>query len=174
MMFFLDTEFTSLEQRRPSLISLALVNEHGDYFYAELPLESYIHRASDWVRCNVVPWLWGGSYEMDPRELSSKLVGWIEAIDDSVMVCTDSPEFDFEFVKAILGNTTWPRNLAKTCLRFDSYSMGVNRQSWLAGVMDEYHQSAAFRPEHHALHDAQSLRVGFMAALEAGWRPPQP
>jgi hypothetical protein len=175
VLIFLDTEFTSLEQRCPSLISLALVNEHGDYFYAELPQESYIYRASDWVRCNVVPWLWGGSYELGEAELSDKLVAWIEEIDDRVMVCTDSPDYDFEFLKkAILGNP-WPRNLAKTCLRFDSYAMGVNRQSWLAGVMEAYHKEAsAFRPEHHALHDAQSLRVGFMAALEAGWRPPQP
>lgn len=37
MILFLDTEFTSLDQPKPGLISLALVSEIGDFFYVELP-----------------------------------------------------------------------------------------------------------------------------------------
>lgn len=63
----------------------------------------------------------------------------------------------------------WPHNLPKQAMIFDSYTMGVNRQPWLSGVMAEYH--TATHPEHHALHDAQALRAGIRAALDAGWMP---
>ena len=130
----------------------------------------YEHRASYWVRENVLPLLWAGSYRMPAWEMAEKLVQWIEAIDDRGMMITDAPEFDFEFVKALL-LPAWPRNVAKECMRFDSYAMGPNMQEWLEAVMAEYHNEQ--RPEHHALHDAHSLRLGMMAALDAGWRPPR-
>ena len=171
MILFLDTEFTSLEQANPSLISLALVDERGSYFYAELPPASYIHRASPWVQANVLPLLWGGSYRVPITELPERLITWIEAIEDRAMIVTDSPDFDFDLMlKPLLD--PWPRNLARQPMIFDSYAMGTNRQAWLSGVMADYH--SVERPDHHALHDAQALRLGLMAALERGWMPRWP
>jgi hypothetical protein len=46
MLLFLDTEFTGLNQAKPDLISIGLVDEAGREFYAELP-------ESHWtVQCN--------------------------------------------------------------------------------------------------------------------------
>lgn len=164
---FLDTEFTSLDQPNPDLISLGLVNEIGDFFYAELPPESYSRRASDWVRGNVLPSLWGGRWELPKAELSAHLVAWIEAQNDRAMIVTDAPDYDFALIKPLLN--PWPRNLAKQAMLFDSYAMGVERQPWLSGVMAAYHASTK-RPGHHALYDAQAHRAGMMAALYAGWK----
>ena len=171
MLLFLDTEFSSLEQSNPSLISLALVREDGDFFYAEAPSASYLGRASPWVHEHVLPLLWNGSYRMLLPDLSANVVAWIEAVPERTMIVTDAPDFDFELMlKPLLD--LWPRNLARQAMLFDSYSMGVDRQEWLGKVMADYH--AAGWPAHHALHDAQALRAGLMAALERGWRPPRP
>lgn len=168
MMLFLDTEFTGLDQGNPSLISLALVKEDGDFFYAELPPAGYLHRADPWVRENVLPLLWGGSYRMAPGELSAKLVAWIEAIASDATIVTDSPEYDFEMMlKPLLD--PWPVGLARQALRFDSYAMGRDQQELLSKIMREYH--GAERPEHHALYDAFALREGLIAARTAGWSP---
>lgn len=166
MILFLDTEFTSLDEPT-NLISLALVNEHRDFFYAELPSGDYRDGASLWVRGNVLPLLWGGTWEIPRPELSARLVAWIEAIEDRCMIVTDSPEFDFELLKPLLN--PWPRNLALQPMRFDSFAMGPNRQAWLLGIRERFHTKG--KPEHHALYDAQALHEAMMAALDAGWRP---
>ncbi len=92
MILFLDTEFTTIDNP-PDLISLALVNEHSqsDFFYAELPRADYQHAASAWVRNNVLPLLWGGSWAMPIQELSARLVKWIEDQDNRCMIVTDAP-----------------------------------------------------------------------------------
>lgn len=155
MLLFLDTEFTGLDQENPSLISLALVKEYGDYFYAELPLTCYAHRASEWVQQNVVPHLWGGSYRMLPEELSAKVCAWINAIPGKVTVVTDAPNYDFEqMLKPLL--VPWPQNLTKQPVIFDRLALGASHCEML-----EIYRGAYFtpdKPEHHALHDAQALR----------------
>jgi DNA polymerase III epsilon subunit-like protein len=168
MILFLDTEFTGLGQANPSLISLALVKEDGDFFYAELPPATYQHRADPWVRDNVLPLLWGGSYRMLPEELSAKLTAWIEAVAGRTTIVTDSPEYDFDMMLAPLLDP-WPPSLARQALRFDSYAMGTDRQAWLSEVMGRFRD--AERPEHHALYDALALREGMTAARGAGWTP---
>jgi len=168
MILFLDTEFTSLEQRYPSLISLALVKEDGDFFYTELPPSSYMHRASPWVQENVLPHLWGGSYRMLMPDLAANVTAWIEAIQDEVKIVTDSPDYDFDLMlKPLLD--PWPSNLARSPAIFDSYAMGTDHQPWLSNVIDGYHTEEL--PVHHALHDAQALRAGYIAALDRGWKP---
>ena len=168
MMLFLDTEFSDMEAKDNSLISLALVREDGEFIYAELPIDEYQFGASPWVRNNVLPLLWGGAWVMDRREIQRHLLPWIEAIDDRVMICTDAPEFDFEFLKPLLH--PWPGNLAKGCLRFDSLALGINRQAAMLNIKERFFKDNNC-PEHHALHDAQALMGMFMFALGSGWRP---
>lgn len=167
MILFLDTEFTSLDQPDPDLISIALVREDGNYFYAELPPDAYSERASDWVKQNVLHLLDGGCRQLTRAILSSRLTEWIESIQDKTLIVTDAPDFDFELLKPLL--SPWPRNLARQAMIFDSYSMGVSRQPWLFNIMQKYHEERG--PMHHALNDAQALRAGMMAALDAGWMP---
>ena len=45
MLIFLDTEFTGLDQRSPSLIAIGLVTEDKQIFYAALPQATYINTA---------------------------------------------------------------------------------------------------------------------------------
>jgi hypothetical protein len=57
MRIFIDTEFTELT-RRAALISIGLVAENGDLFYAELS-DYDAEAVNPWVRDNVLPWLSG-------------------------------------------------------------------------------------------------------------------
>lgn len=161
MLLFLDTEFTGLDQENPSLISLALVKEDGDFFYAELAPTCYVHRASGWVRQNVMPHLWGGSYRTLTEELSAKVCAWIDAIPGKVTVVTDAPNYDFEqMLKPLL--VPWPQNLAKQPVIFDRLALGECHRETL-----EIYRGAYFtpdKPEHHALHDAQALRQAWERA----------
>jgi len=168
MILYLDTEFSSLEA--PALISIALVSERDqtDFFYAELPAVDYLDAASAWVRDNVMPLLWGGSWVISQPEIPARLVAWIEAHDERCMIVTDAPEYDFALIKPLL--EPWPKNLAKQPMRFDSLAMGVNRQARLLDVRTRFHKENR-APEHHALCDAQALRAAMLAALEAGWKP---
>lgn len=167
MILTLDTEFNSIDEPSPDLISIGLVREDNEFFYAELPSSEWLAGASLFVRQTVVPLLWLGSWCMPRQEISRRLVEWIAAIDDKVMIVTDAPEFDFELIKPLLN--PWPRNLAISCMRFDSFAMGRNRQPWLVDIKAQFH--AEHGSEHHALRDAQGLREMMMKALEAGWWP---
>lgn len=167
MIITLDTEFSGLDDPNPDLISIALVREDGEFFYAELHEAEYRKRVAPWTRENVIPLLWGGSWCMSRVEISRRLTEWISDIVDKAIVVTDSPEYDFELIKPLLN--PWPQNLAISCMRFDSLAMGRNRQPWLLDIRDRFH--AEHGPEHHALRDAQSLREMMKQALEAGWWP---
>lgn len=168
MLLFLDTEFTGLHLN-PDLISIGLVDETGQRtFYAELPEESYRPRCTDWVVKNVLPLLDGGDSVLPINELRIRLQEWIESFGDRAMLITDSPDYDFELIKLLFAGS-WPSNLAKQPMQFDSYAMGEDRQPSLERTMQCCHSPE--RPEHHALHDAFALRAGMMAALELGWWP---
>lgn len=168
MIIFLDTEFTGLGQVNPKLISLGLSTQFGDSFYAELPPDTYLPWADDWVKKNVLCWLWGGQFEMSASTVSRKLVAWIESLQEASTIATDAPQYDFTLIKPLLD--PWPTNLSQEVLKFGSDAMGENHQLWLSRVMEETHSIE--RPEHHALHDANALRIAFLAALDRGWKTP--
>jgi hypothetical protein len=56
-------------------------------------------------------------------------------------------------------------------MQFGVWSLGDEQQPGLQKIMDDYHTPE--RPKHHALHDAHSLRLCMIHALENGWRPDQ-
>lgn len=170
MIIFLDTEFSDIDTpRENTLISLGLVREDGEHFYAELPPEEYEFGATPWVRDNVIPLLWGSEWIMDRKEIQKRLVAFIEAIDDRVMIATDAPALDFELLKPLLH--PWPHNLSRDCMRFDSMCMGVNKLAALLDVRQQFFNDNKACPAHHALHDAQALLGMFMYARGIGWRP---
>lgn len=167
MLIFLDTEFTGINQIWPDLISIALVDETGREFYAELPPASYQVQLSEWTHNNVVCHLWGGKYVQTLEQLRGRIVQWIAAAQDEAMIVTDCPSADFTLLKPLL--LPWPKNLAKFPMMFSSWSMGDDEQPALQKVINSYF--SAERPQHHALHDAHALRLGMMHALESGWLP---
>ena len=167
MLIFLDTEFTGLDQIKPALVSIALVDETGREFYAELPPATYQAKASDWVRENVIYHLWGGKYIQSLENIRGRMLPWIAATQDKAMIVSDCPDSDFTFLKQVL--LIWPKNLAKNAMHFSSWSMGDEQQPALEAFMAGYFTPE--RPQHHALYDAHALRLGMMHALERGWLP---
>lgn len=165
MLIFLDTEFTGLDQIKPDLISIALVDETGREFYAELPPAHYAVQCNEWVHFNVLPHLWGGGHVQSVACIRERLAVWIESIRDPAMIVTDCPDADFTLLKQLLPE--WPKNLATDPILFNAWSMGDDWQPALEKRMSSYH--TCDRPAHHALHDAHSLRLGLLFSLENGW-----
>src|SRR3569832_2264782 len=79
MLLFLDTEFTGIDQAKPDLISIALVDEAGREFYAELPESHWTVQCNEWVHFNVLPHLWGGQYIQSEALVRERLKTWIES-----------------------------------------------------------------------------------------------
>lgn len=169
MYLFLDTEFTGLDQKSPDLISIALVDEAGREFYAELPEWDWTVQCNEWVHFNVVPHLWRGDYVQSRAAIRERLTEWIEIIPDEAVIVTDCPDADF-FTQLKRLIPQWPKNLHTWPLQFSAWSMGDEQQPVLQKMMDDYH--TVDRPVHHALHDAHALRLCVMYALENGWSPP--
>lgn len=168
MLLFLDTEFTGLDQAKPDLIAIGLVDESGREFYAELPEFHWTVQCNEWVHFNVLPHLWGGTYVQSEASIRERLTIWIESIPEEAVIVTDWPNGDFfTQLKRLLSQ--WPKNLNTWPMQFGSWSMGDEQQPALRKMMDDYHTPQ--RPRHHALHDAHSLRLAFRYAVEHGWRP---
>ena len=166
MLLFLDTEFTGLDQAKPDLISIALVDESGREFYAELPEANWTVQCNEWVHFNVVPHLLGGDYVQTEAAIGDRITTWIESIPDEVVIVTDCPDVDF-FGQLQRLLPKWPKNLHTWPIQFSSWSMGDEMQPILQKLMDEYHTHE--RPHHHALHDAHALRLCLIEARERGW-----
>jgi len=74
MRYFLDTEFDPTPGKAPILISLGIVDEKGNEFYAE-NLDYDVLSASTWVRDNVVPHLTGPAFE--ELDLLKKFISFV-------------------------------------------------------------------------------------------------
>jgi hypothetical protein len=168
LLIFLDTEFTGLDQDKPDLISIGLVDELGREFYAELPEFHWTVQCNEWVHFNVLPHLWRGKYVDNEATIGKRLKAWIEDFEEDVVIVSDWPQGDFFIhLKRLLPE--WPKNLSSWPIQFGPWSMGEEIQPVLQKVIDEYHTDA--RPLHHALHDAHSLRLAMLYAVEHGWSP---
>lgn len=166
MLIFLDTEFTGLDQIKPDLISIGLVDETGREFYAELPEAHWTVQCNEWVHFNVLPHLSRSSaYVQSEASIRERLVACIESIPEEVVVVTDCADADFTQLKRLL--TYWPKNLNNQPMQFTAWSMGDDQQPVLQKLMKDHYGPC--RPEHHALHDAHALRLGVLYAMENGW-----
>jgi hypothetical protein len=158
MLLFLDTEYTGYGPSAPKLISLALVAEDGQReFYVELTDTWQISDCTDFVRSKVVPLLGGSEHTL--VEARAKLHAWLSCAPRSVQAACDSG-IDFEFLMNLLGTARGP-NL-------------VNGYFDLRPLIDStiYHSTvvAAYRSdprEHHALVDARSYRLGWLAWMDS-------
>lgn len=158
-LIFFDTEFSSLDLVNPDLISIGLVTESGEEFYAELPSTEWRRTASSFVIQNIVPLLQGGVYEMPYNTLSAKLIAWIRKHGEAQLV-TDAPEYDFDLIRPLL-EKDWPTNLIRTPIRFNSGTVGVQNWDLYFKTRNGYFNQE--RPMHHALVDAKALREAWWA-----------
>lgn len=112
MKLFLDTEFTDLIPGN-RLISIALVDEHGEYFYAEMSDTYTKNHCSDFVIDNVIPHLLGGNYKMTFDECALRISKWIENKQVRCILAMDNMSWDLPHLSDLL-QPVWPSNLEKT------------------------------------------------------------
>lgn len=101
MRLFLDTEFTDLKPGA-KLISIALVDEDENFFYAELNDTYKLEDCSDFVKSDVLPLLKGGKYIMSEYECKLALCKWIEDRNVPCIICTDAPTWDLPLFLPLL------------------------------------------------------------------------
>jgi len=113
MKIFIDTEFTNLIPGN-KLISIALVDENEDFFYAELTDTYTIDDCSDFVKAFVLPFLFGETHwQMPYYECAVKIGNWIEDRGEDCVIACDSPDWDMPHLKKLL-EPCWPENLHRS------------------------------------------------------------
>lgn len=114
MRLFLDTEFTDLVPHN-KLISIALVDEDENYFYAELSDTYKLKDCSGFVKENVLPFLRGGAYLMTEYDCKLAIAKWIEDRNVPCVICSDAPSWDIPHINRLL-EPLYPENLEKVCI----------------------------------------------------------
>lgn len=142
MLVFFDTEFTDFAEDA-KLISIGMVTETGDSFYAELSDTYTAEDCSEFVLEYVLPQLDGGAARMTLKELRSQLYNWLEAIGGPVTPVMDSPLWDWHWIKFLL-QESWLYNL--------------ERQPMDISFLHDASDQEPAENQHHALKDAQALR----------------
>lgn len=112
MRLFLDSEFTDLIPGN-KLISIALVDENGESFYAELTDTYVLKDCSGFVKTDVLPLLRGGAYRMTSIECSLKIGSWIEDRGPDCILGCDNASWDLPHLRRLL-EPIWPENLHPT------------------------------------------------------------
>lgn len=158
MLIFLDTEFNNLADRK--LISIGMVSEDGQHaFYRELR-DFDLDNCSPFVRTNVLPLL--GHFHgaiVESAKLPEHVSQWIKTLPRSLSIACDS-EWDWEIFSKLAGYPL-PKNISG---RFDLRPL-IDTTVFHKAVC-RYHDLAD-QPWHHAFHDAQAHRFGWLAWNDA-------
>lgn len=94
MLIFFDTEFTELGVD-PRLISIGMIAEDGQTFYAELT-DTYTQAdCSHFAVEAVLPHLEGGKARMTMPELTLQLGNWLKAFKQPITLSCDSLAWDW-------------------------------------------------------------------------------
>ena len=109
MRLYLDTEFTDLHPEA-KLISIALVDENGNQFYAELKDTYKFEQCSSFVKLYVIPFL-KNTHKMTFNECALALGHWIEDRGEQCVIVSDNPGWDMPYLTALLNSGAWPANL---------------------------------------------------------------
>jgi hypothetical protein len=162
MKIFFDTEFTSLDANRiHGMISIGCV-ANGREFYAELSDTWDESLCSIFVLDTVLPLLEGGEHVMDVATLATRLKEWIEGLTEKqVVMQSDAPVIDFQFVKEIFDVHGWPKNLRRTPERmmFEDMRQQFRYLTALASYWKDHTR------QHHALEDARGLTFAYKFAI---------
>jgi len=150
MKLFLDTEFTDFLDDL-ELISLALVSESGQEFYAEL--SSFDESAcNDFVRKTVLPLLYKSQDAIcaSKAELRARLDAWFLSFSQDVTIMYDCFT-DYALLMDLFGNELpW----------YARESIAIERR------LDPDRLESYFATEgvirHHALHDARGNKFAFI------------
>lgn len=162
---YLDLKLTGPGQKRPGIISIALVDEAGREFYAELPQSEYASRCNEWARVNILPQLWGGEHVQSVETIRKRLVAWIKGVRHHYGVVTKHAAAASFLLHWLLPE--WPRNLGRKIHSFSLADVSIDARPRIVSLMTEYYTPD--RQAHHALHDAHAYRLGLNDALGRGW-----
>ena len=153
MRVFFDTEFSGLTID-PRLISIGLVDEAGETFYAELSDTYTAEDCDPFVQEGVLPKLNGGDALMTMRELGERLLAWIENYQEPVTLLTDSMAWDWPWIQEVFYELDcWPKNLVRRpeiLSQEPAFNLAVER-AYAAGLR-----------RHHALDDAKANRLAWL------------
>lgn len=158
---FFDTEFTDLSIDA-KLISIGFVDQTGERtFYVEVS-DTWRHaEASEFTRVEVLPLLQGGQHLMTMDNLGRGLSEWLASFDRSIVLATDSLAWDWPWINRILETQgLWPSNLAKEPLLLNMNYL-VEYDRFVDAVENGF---ATGLRRHHALDDALSNRLGWIAS----------
>jgi hypothetical protein len=160
MLIFFDTEFTSLHPEA-KLISIGLIAENGQEFYAELS-DTYKHSdASDFVVSDVLPLLEGGDALIPSYRLTVSIGNWIEGFEQPVTLATDNLSWDWIWIQRLFDEPgTWPQNMDKNPLLLNLNYLH-DADAFHAAVEQCYANGLR---RHHALDDAKANRLGWIAS----------
>jgi hypothetical protein len=150
-LLFIDAEFTDFDY--PQLISIALVAESGESFYAELSDGWCLESCSNFVSEKVLPQLTGGDFLQERSYAGRRLADWLQQFGCPVRVVSDAPGYDWVLMMDLLGNVP-PKNLfpVPLALYTDSFSE-------LVPLLQEARRKALVTATpHHALNDAEAIR----------------
>lgn len=145
---FIDTEFTDFLD--PQLISIGLVAQTGEEFYAELPYD--VRACSAFVKEAVLPLLgYAPHAEMSKDVLYGELTNWLRLVRPTgkeIFICYDY-QTDWDLFYEVLDG-----RVPSWCRR----RMVADRINEL--LRYEFHQQNKL-PEHHALNDARANCYAF-------------
>ena len=148
MLVFLDTEFTDFLD--PMLISIGMVADSGEEFYAEVPYPDIA--CSAFVREVVIPLLNQYPNARCPTaEIGTRIRIWLETIrlsGQDIEICVDY-QTDWDLFANALEN-----RVPRWC-RQRHIGRNINKL-----LRCEYHKKSGF-PEHHALYDAKANHYAF-------------
>lgn len=169
---FLDTEWA--DPMASELVSLALVSEDGTrQFYAEIdPLPK---TPTDFVRHAVYPLLDRGDVAMQQGALTASLRRFLSAFPAPCILADHSN--DLSLVQYVIAGFDLPDAVAQACGPIPRPIVArMLKEGIMQLVLEDYfeaHPDQA-RRRHHALVDAQALRMAWLALIgrtEAPWSP---
>lgn len=154
MLIFFDTEFTELGVD-PRLISIGMIAENGQTFYAELTDTYTQAHYSHFAVEAVLPHLEGGKARMTMLELTLQLSHWLKEFKQPVTLACDSVAWDWMWIQEIFYPIeTWPANL-------DGKPKIIKSNPIFNAAVEAAFSSGLRR--HHALDDAKANRSGWEA-----------
>lgn len=167
---FLDTEFSNFgapDKCGVKLLSLALVDETGDLFYAEADGWDATD-CNDFVLETVVPLL--SAPKESIKQVADRLHDYLAKFDHAVVHCDYQGDWDWltwVLAHATSGRSTWPSALHHEPHYIDTSNWAYIAQSAVDVALLDWFQ---YHAQHHAANDANGLRYAWVKAREAlGW-----
>lgn len=162
MIVFFDTEFTGLHQKT-TLISIGLVTEKGNEFYAELTDYDQT-QIDDWLQSNVINNLFIpddigkqriNHFKGESEYIKEKLTSWLEGLGE-VEIWSDCLSYDWVLFNQIFGHAfNIPKNVYYipfdicTLMKIKGIDPDISREEFVGTT----------GAKHNALHDALVIKL---------------